>query len=188
MAWSTTVFVEGASDQHFINCLLKDIGLDDSVETAIIGGSVNELKNVLPQIMRKIDAGRGIAIIVDANSDPVSRRDELIKELARLGVQDKGTFMLPNNHMEGCLEVLLEQVAGAEHRVVFSCFDNYKECLERHNGSYELPNDKAKIYAYCEAVRTEPKPKERKYCDPDFWDLGAVVLEPLKDFLKEVAR
>ena len=43
---------------------------------------------------------------------------------------------------------------------------------------------KAKIYAYCEAIGSEPKEDKRNYLNPSWWNLDIGALEPLKSFLR----
>ena len=95
-------------------------------------------------------------------------------------------FLLPNDCDPGCLETLLEWIAVPDHRVVYECFREYETCLHSYSKSYRLPNLKARIYAYCEALSIESYHSKRDYSDPLYWDLNASALEPLKQFLLDL--
>lgn len=78
-------------------------------------------------------------------------------------------------------------MAVGEHEALHRCFEQYGNCLTNWKGGYVKPDLKAKIYAYCEALGTEPKPEGRQYSDPGFWNPNAPVLDPLKKFLGGLA-
>ena len=90
---------------------------------------------------------------------------------------------MPNDQDSGDLETLLEWISVAEHRIVYDCFEEYESCLQKQNKSYLIPNRKAKVYAYCEALDIETNESRRDYCDPQHWDLNAPAIVPLKQFL-----
>ena len=81
-----------------------------------------------------------------------SRQSEVKKEISRLDLPVLRTFLLPDNEQAGNLETLLEQMASVDHQAVYGCLDKYEGCLKRLDSKYVLPNQKARIYAYCEAV------------------------------------
>ena len=66
------------------------------------------------------------------------------------------------------------------------CFREYETGLHSYSKSYRLPNPKARIYAYCEALSIEPHHSKRDYSDPLYWVLNASALEPLKQFLLDL--
>ncbi len=74
----------------------------------------------------------------------------------------------------------------AEHQIICQCFNEYEACLSNCGSAYVLPNKKAKIYAYCEALGTETNAKKRDYGDPAYWNLDAPALDPLKEFLRSL--
>ena len=77
----------------------------------------------------------------------------------------------------------MEKIAVSVHRVVYECFQQYEDCLLNTSESYHLPNSKARIFAYCEALNIETHANRRNYGDSAYWNLNAPVLNPLKDFL-----
>ncbi len=178
------VFVEGRDDKCFIRSLLQYLDVAN-VGTALIGGGVSKLPSVAPQIQRSRDAGNYIAVVLDANSDFSKRRDEFQRCKDQLELPVDRFFLLPNDSDPGCLETLLEQMAVSNHRAVYDCFDKYETCLQSH-GTYQLPNLKARIYAYCEALKIETHASKRNYENPSYWDLNTTALEPLKRFLRDL--
>lgn len=185
---ATTVFVEGPSDKQFVECLLRQLNLAE-IETQKIGGGFSKLQNVQNAILRERDNGRRIALILDADGNFDTRCDEVrdrVKEL-ELPVDEDDFFLMPNHRDPGSLEEVLEQMAVGDHDAVHGCFEDYGNCLTNLKASYRKPDLKAKIYAYCEALGTEPKPDCRQYTDAGFWNLDAPVLDPLKKFLRGLA-
>ena len=179
---ASVIFVEGHDDKQFADCLLQHTGIVD-IETCSMEGGASKLPMIRPQIMRKHDAGCKIGIVVDADDNFAKRRDEVRKHIKALDlpVADDGFFLIPNNRDPGCIEVLLEQIAVDKHKAVHGCFEQYKACLR--NRKYATPNLKAKIYAYCEALGADPKPKSRAFNDNQVWNLDAPALDALKTFL-----
>lgn len=176
------VFVEADSDQAFFDCVLRHLGSLD-IEIELIGGGVSHLQHVATQIRRRRDSGRHIALVLDANAKPEERRRKVEKEISSLSLPVSEVFLIPDNERPGCLEVLLEGLAVSPHHVIYDCFDRYERCVRLHSGQYALPGRKARIYAYCEALRIEKHANKRDYCDAEHWDLDAAIIGPLKEFL-----
>ena len=177
------IFVEGPDDRAFLKGLLQHLNISN-VNTSIIGGGVAKLPNVANEIQRAYDAGKRIAIVLDANSDFASRCAEFEQQKESLKLPIDCFFLLPNNKNSGCLETLLKAMTVSTHRVVYDCFDQYKTCLRNLNTPYKLPNHKARIYAYCEALGLETRASTRKYVNSPYWNLNTPDLEPLKEFLR----
>ena len=182
MADPWVVFVEGKSDEAFVRCLLQFLNIDN-VAVERIGGGVSRLSNVAAVIKQRHDAGNRISILLDANSDLKNRRKDLKKEKKRLNLPIECEFFLPDDKQSGCLETLLERMAVSGHRAIYDCFDSYEDCLRDLSTTYETPNLKARIYAYCQVIGAETGP-HKKYDDPAHWDLNAPDLDPLKQFLR----
>ena len=185
---ATTVFVEGPSDKQFVDCLLRQLNLAE-IETQKIGGGSSKLQNVRNIIQIERDKGRRIALILDADDNFETRRVEVCDRVKDLGlpVDEDDFFLMPNHRDPGSLEDVLEQMAVGGHEAVHRCFEEYGKCLTNLKGGYVKPDLKAKIYAYCEALGTEPRPDCRQYGDPASWNLNASALDPLKKFLGGLA-
>ena len=182
MNWA--LFVEGPYDREFVRWLLRHLGID-TVRVTAIGGGVSILESVANEILKSHNEGRRIALLLDADSNPEHRCDELATEINRLRLPIDRTFLLPDDQGEGNLETLLEQMAPSAHEAVYGCFDEYKACLRKLRREYMTPNRKARVYAYCEAVGAKTGPV-KNYEDPSHWDQGAPVLEPLRQFLRSL--
>lgn len=180
MPW--TMFVEGCSDEAFLRCVLRHLDITN-VETERINGGVRKLGSVARQMQRRSQRGNRISVVLDADADFEERRDEYETECVRHELPVDRFFLLPNHRDTGCLETLLEQVAVSGHRVVYDCFDAYERCLRGQSYAYCVPNLKARIYAYCEALDIETSARSRDYGNTSYWDLDAVALEPLRAFL-----
>lgn len=176
------VIVEGGSDRTFLHALLRRLGIAD-VAIEPIGGSVSSLQNVATQIRRQADGGMHVALLPDANTRPEKRRRDVDREVRRLGIPVSRVFLLSGAKQPGDLETVLEGLAVARHRVIYDCFEQYEQCVRGHSHEYSLPNRKAKVYAYCEAVGAQTDPEKRDYGNVEHWDLDAGILEPLKEFV-----
>ena len=180
MNW--TLFVEGPSDEVFVEWLLRHSGVDD-VKVARIGGGVSKLESVKNEIHKHHDGGSCIAVLLDADADVRCRRDELDTQIGILDLPVERTFLLPDDAGPGDLETLLEQMAPPAHQAIYRCFDEYEACLRRRDLTYTAPNRKARVYAYCEAVGAHTGPK-KDYDNAAHWNADAPILEPLRRFLR----
>lgn len=186
MAVEGVVFCEGKSDKIFLDCVTRWMKIEN-LEMVPIEGGVSHLDNIAPQIRRRHDEGRRVALILDANSDPADRRRSLDGTLDRLELTVFDTFLLPNDRDPGCLEDVLEGLAVEDHRAIYDCLANYEKCLMDCEPEYRPPHAKGKIYAYCEALGIETRDRERDYTDGQYWNLDATGLDPLKLFLRKLA-
>lgn len=186
MAAGRVVFCEGKSDKIFLECVARQMKIDN-LEMIPIGGGVSYLEKIAPQIRRRHGEGKPAALILDANSDPADRRRSLDDAVARFELPVTDSFLLPNNGDPGCLENLLEQLAVERGQAIHDCFARYERCLRDSGRDFELPHVKGKVYAYCEALGIEPRDWKRDYTDARFWNLEAAEVEPLKRFLRGLA-
>ena len=182
MNWA--LFVEGKSDHALVRWLLRRMGIDN-VRVAEIGGGVSKLKHVANEMLKSRNSGERVALLLDANSNVQRRRDELATEIERWNLPIEKSFLLPNDPAEGDLETLLEQMAPAEHREVYGCLDAYETCLCRLDPEYKIPNRKARVYAYCEAVGAATG-SNKNYDDATHWNPAAPGLERLRRFLRDL--
>ena len=181
MSW--TLFVEGDYDEAFVRWLLGSLDVAD-VQVQRIDGGVTKLHSVANEIRKSHDAGRHVALLLDADTDPGSTREQLAEEVARLDLPIERSFLLPDDAAPGNLETLLEQMAPPVHRAIYDCFDEHQECLGR--AGYRLPDRKARVYAYCHALGLKTGPN-KDYSDAAHWDAGVRDLEPLRRFLRALA-
>ena len=143
MSWA--LFVEGDWDEVFVRWLLEFLAEDEfpaveDIQVRAIGGGVSKLRHAANEIHKSHDEGRRVALLLDADTDVERTRDQLEREIGRLGLPIERSFLLPDNAGGGDLETLLEQMAPAAHRVVYTCFDQYEECLSTPVRDYTTPN------------------------------------------------
>lgn len=183
MKWD--LFVEGKYDKQFVQSLLESLNVNN-IQVRILGGGVQKLRAVANQIQRSRDAGRRVALLLDADSDIKNRRLEMNQEITRLSLPIESTFLLPDDERNGNLETLLEGMAPAEHQAVYECLDKYEACLRSLDSGYCTPGQKARIYAYCEAIGAVTGPEKEYECSTH-WDLESPALARLLRFLRVLA-
>lgn len=186
MTVTCAIFVEGENDKLFLGAFLNRIGLSN-FQLEVIGGGISKLSAAQHRIQRSYDAGKRIAIILDADADISGRRDEIEVEKARLNLPVNYWFLFPDNVRSGNLETLLEKIATERHKRIHDCFTEYQKCLQGICQNYNMPDSKARIFSYCEAVANGPKEKDRNYSDRRHWNLEAPDLDALKEFLHKCA-
>ena len=125
MSWA--LFVEGDYDEVFVRWLWGTLDSEEDVEIHRIDGGISKLHSVQNEIRKSHDAGRNVALLLDADTNPDRTRRQLAREIARLDLPIERSFLLPDDVAPGNLETLLEQMAPAAHRVVYICFDQYEE-------------------------------------------------------------
>ena len=181
MSWA--LFVEGHYDEAFVRWLLDSLEVED-VRLHRIDGGITKLRSVANEIFKSHDVGRHVALLLDADTDPDSTREQLTREVARLDLPIERWFLLPDDAAPGNLETLLEQMAPAAHRAIYTCFDEHEECLR--TAGYRTPDPKARVYAYCHAIGAETGPN-KEYADAQHWDPEVRDLGPLRRFLRGLA-
>ena len=168
------IIVEGKEDYFFLKNYLSHIEKDSlSIDLERINGKTNLDKEY---IRSSIDEGLEIIIVFDANEDT---KKEVSKKLRGLKYE---LFLFPDNSNNGNIEDLLEQIILPDKQDIFECFDNYKRCLKERNKGYQLPDKKAKIYSYKEALDSKHEEEQFK---PECWNFDSSALDPLKRFLLE---
>lgn len=218
MAGKFHIVVEGKEDMCFLMGYLSHLFpgdvLSSSVSFRILGGIDKldgQVQDIRQESMRP-PRNTKILIFPDADEEWDTQKKKVERTLRSnwsdhkkmeefkkiLGVR-LHLFLFPDNKSSGSLENLLEKIILPRHSDVFTCFHGYVECLQRSNGNYVLPDIKAKIYAYKEALNILNKfPDMEKTCsyeeahgvlkgknpfDPQHWDFDNSELEPLKKFL-----
>lgn len=185
-----SIYVEGKADKKFINDFVKLIRpeLISNVNMIEIG-NYTQLKLYEPKMRETQDHGGRNVVIIDADDTPGIKAREVAKLEKEIGLQ-LYLFFLPDNRSDGNLEDLLLNCTVNDHQGIIECFDEYQRCIE-NKGDYTLPNTKAKVYAYCEAILPK-KAKEkiqdhkRDYLDKNLWDIDNPYTKPLKDFLVSI--
>lgn len=184
-------FLKAFVDLHFPT---KEI---DFICIGGIGNLFNETN--INQMSQAQEVGDQILILIDA--DTIAKGYGFVKRKADID-NDMQThkisfpyFIYPNNQDDGEVETLMESAARRDlHPVFFYCFEDYEKCVsgvKDKDGQplYNTPNLKGKLYTYMSAQKLNNKSRRRLgtgdwlFSNTNYWDLNAVVLQPLKDFL-----
>ena len=182
------IFVEGKADKKFLEDYLthiKDELSIDILEIKAIGGK-DKLEKILP-IFELNNPNVTNIVIFDTDTLRSQNMNEIKKKISSLNFEIP-VFLIPNDEDSGNLETLLEKIINKENSELFICWNNYIECLESKKKGYTTPNQKAKIFAYLEAlldIKESEKTEfeKRDYTNPNHWDLDSSYLNPLKTFL-----
>lgn len=208
----TDIWVEGTADQKFLADVLEQwfsIQFDmrfecrDELGNILIrlrkGDGVSSFiseagwENTKPNFEGE-DRGFQNLIIIDADENFDKRIKEIVQTIIGVNFDPENQlFLIPDHRNNGNLETLLEQIINPEHSILFECWNAYETCLRsKEEKEYTLPPQKAKIYAYLEALlnQNEKKkinPVERDYSNKEHWNLDHTKepLKPLYEFLKK---
>lgn len=173
------IFIEGEEDRLFLEGYTSYL-LRDNFSPEWFENIKGKDKLTKQMVERQYLYGKTVIIIFDANSSHKTTRSEIHDKLS--GLEFK-LFLFPDNQSDGILENLLEEIVIPEHKDIFRCFEGYKSCLKGINADYVLPDIKAKIYGYKEAIGAIDKENKKKQFDPEYWNFDSPELNPLKDFL-----
>lgn len=195
------IFVEGTADARFFKQYIRHLfGEEVADERLVVLKGWDNLKTEASAArMRSMTANGGVnLVIVDADKDFQSRKEEIAKWKQANGVQFE-LFLLPNNKDKGALEDLLENIINPNNKPIFECWEGYEKELvkleipDRTPPPLTTPAKKTKIYGYLEALLgSSSKDKElikernREYFNTLHWNLDAEYLEPLKEFLVKI--
>ena len=178
----TLIVVEGKEDKNFLESYIKNLGYsDENFECRSIHGR-DKLKGYRNDIENALDKGEKVLVIFDADlknpktKSPYENAKTYIENELE-GLEGFRIFLFPDDKSTGAVEDLLEKIINSEHERIFECFAEYKQCISEYN----LPNMKAKIYAYREALDII----EKNTFDSRHWDFENTALEPLKSFLNQ---
>jgi hypothetical protein len=201
------IFVEGIADKKFLSDYIKHIlpefMLIDNKTIIACGGwtGIYNEKDGTEEIIRKTiikntnDYGINI-VIFDADSNFEDKKKEIEKWKSDFNLSFE-LFLFPNNKDKGALENLLEEIIPEKNQPILDCWMVYEKCLKsktikEREKPLTPPAKKTKIYGYLEALagkskseKVKIKEKERDYRNPDHWDLEALYLNPLREFLMQ---
>lgn len=203
-----SIFVEGESDKRFIEDYLSF--LSEQVPQFILPGNwqnniyktngwtnLSSAKNeAVRNIMICTTRRGGVNLVIfDADTDAKVRKAELedVKTKYSLAFE---TFLFPNNHDNGAIEELLENIINPQNQCVIDCWKRYEIDMSHLSITWKrppfptTPSSKSKIYAYLEALvgttqseKEKIKDRNRDFLNNNHWNLAATYLATLKDFL-----
>ncbi len=200
----TKIFIE-AEDKTTPECNFLKAFVDlhfptKEVDFICIGGIGNLFNETNKnQIYQAQAIGEQVLILIDADTIAkghgfVKRKAEMDNDIQTLKLSVP-YFIYPNNNDDGDIETLMESAARRDlHQVFFDCFEDYEKCVsgvkdESGQPLYNTPNLKGKLHTYMNAQKLSNKLRRKLgtgnwlFDDTNYWDLNAVSLQPLKDFL-----
>lgn len=174
----------------------------DTLLIASTGGWSKLGKNQAFFMQEARDFGGRTLVVFDADYDTpehenggyVQRRAALLSKVAPYDPAPE-VFLFPEPNQDGDLEKLLLQLV--QHQRVMSCYDGYEACLSQYpnaagNGPYyNAPSKKRRLYDYVNVMplegeewdRHHKKGGQKIFENPGLWNLNALAIQPLRDFL-----
>lgn len=160
---------------------------------------------LLPRLRQSLEVDVLNLVIYDADTiehdrgGVIARRAELQRQAVELGLSFE-LFLLPTDAADGNLENLLEQLIQPAHRPILDCFVSYENCVRSHVSPsglpYLLPGSKDKFYAYAQAMPLSDEERKahknrgatKYFTNADYWNLNAIEIKPLSDFLDQYVQ
>lgn len=200
----TKIFIEAEDkttpEYNFLKALVELHFPTKDVDFICIGGIGNLFNETnRNQISQAREVGEQVLVLIDADtvakgSGFEKRKADMDKDMQALKLSVP-YFIYPNNNDDGDVETLMESAARRDlHQVFFDCFEDYERCVsgvKDKSGKplYNTPNLKGKLHTYMNAQKLSNKLRRKLgtgdwlFGNTDYWDLNAVALQPLKDFL-----
>jgi len=200
----TKIFIEAEGDTtpeyKFLKAFVNLHFPTKDIDFTCIGGISNLFNETNKnQISQAQDVGEQVLILIDADTiakgDGFAKRKADIDNAMQMLKLSVPYFIYPNNNDDGDIETLMESAARRDlHQVFFDCFEDYEKCIsgvKNQHGQplYNTPNLKGKLHTYINAQKLSNKVRKKLgagdwlFDDTNYWDLNAVALQPLKDFL-----
>ena len=200
----TKIFIEAEDkttpEYNFLKALINLHFPTKDVDFKCIGGIGNLFNETNKnQISQAQEVGEQVLILIDA--DTVTKGYGFEKRKAEIDSNMQALklsvpyFIYPNNKDDGDVETLMESAARRDlHQVFFDCFEDYERCVsgvKDKSGEplYNTPNLKGKLHTYMNAQKLSNKLRRKLgtgdwlFDNTNYWNLNAVALQPLKDFL-----
>jgi hypothetical protein len=185
---SKALLVEGATPMHFFEALLDELGFQDQVEIRSFGG-VQDLRAALRALASSSEFARvvkSVGVVRDAESDAKGARQSAEDALGAAGLPEgmrSSVFILPDNERPGMLETLC--LDSIRQDPVFSCVEQFFECIARQSVELPSPPRDAKNYAQAYlATRKEVQLFPGLAAYRGYWPWDSRVFHDLKEFLK----
>lgn len=200
----TKIFIEAENkttpEYNFLKAFVDKHFPKNDIDFICIGGIDNLFNETnINQISQAQAVGEQVLILMDADTVAkgygfVKRKADIVKNMHKLKLSVP-YFIYPNNNDDGDVETLMESAARRDlHKVFFDCFEDYEKCVsgvKDKSGQplYNTPNLKGKLHTYINAQKLSNKSRRKLgtgnwlFDNTDYWDLNAVTLQPLKNFL-----
>lgn len=203
----TNIFIETGSltsnEYNFVKMFIEQCSnkrIQDDYVLVRVGGKDKLEQNKSKFFDHQNDQEKNL-VIFDADMPEngggfEKRKKDLTDKLKSMGVQFE-LSLFPNDKDDGMFEHLLERIINPEHKHVLECFTCYEKCLEKYRQSdgssfYQMPDQKAKMYAYISSFKRNNAAKEEiknkgfwDFENPEYWNMQAEYLKPLIAFLQK---
>ncbi len=192
----TSIFLETGKtttqEYVFVRTLLSRMGAPKAAYRIECVGGKDNLPSVAVKMQGNAIEGIKNVVVFDAdgpeNGGGFSVRKQEILNILDQSNMKADLFLFPNNHDDGDVETLLEQIARRDlHQQFFDCFRDYETCL---GNNYNTPDRKGKLFTYMSAQKSLSKTQrdrlgqgEWQFADARYWNLDHEAVKPLKDFL-----
>ncbi len=201
------ILVEGKGDQKFIlDFVALHYGIQLAVQEEVIAvGGMNNFVNFRQKLAENRSRGGQNIAIFDADyagqgaNGGFQNRLHYLQQLANTYAIVIDFYLFPNHQDDGTLETLLENVINPANNQVFTCWEQYENCLRQainpHSADqkFTIPAKKSKIYSYLECLlpntargKKLAKDPYRNYQEEKHWAIHDVQNEytaRLKAFL-----
>ena len=179
-----------------VTTYLQVSGRDDDILISSVGGWHKLGADQAFPIQQAADSGGKTLIVFDADEAP-SQREQVLRQAIAAYEPAPAIFLLPGFEQAGELEDLLLQLVQPQHQAVMTCYDGYEQCLQGllADGQpyYNTPSKKRRLYDYVNVMplqgdqweRHHKKGGQKIFENPDFWDLNALAIQPLRSFLDQ---
>ena len=191
------IFIESkkpeTSEYNFLSTYIHTkLGIPPHSYSIVCVNGKDNLHNIKNKLIENTLEGGKNLIIFDAdtpsnNGGFTKRQTELLSQIKELNC-DAELFLFPNNQDDGMFENLLENLTLPErYKNFFDCYSDYEACL---GDDYRHPDLKGKVFTYISSMKSLSNTKWKKlgngewqFDNPNYWNLDAAYLQPLKDFL-----
>jgi len=188
--------IKSTREGQRVTTYLLVTGSDDVIVISSVGGWEKLGSAQAFSIRQARDGGGKTLVVFDADAAPAHRSQELTQRIAAYD-PNPAIFLLPGANQPGELETLLLQLVQPQHQEVMICYDGYEQCLQglSINGKpyYNTPSKKRRLYDYVNVMpltgdewdRHHKKGGQKVFENLDLWDLNALAIQPLRDFLAQ---
>lgn len=191
------------NEYHFVEQYIRHVvpGISPSDYEIVDVGGKDKLAMYDYAMQQNTANGETNAVIFDCDEPSTGggfpkRSKELLCLQDSLGV-NFSLFLFPNNKDDGAFEDMLLKIVNPRHQGLLDCFKSYEMCIggqDPDGETYETPNKKAAIYSYITSFKRSRSEREKiksgnwDFQDPEYWQLDAPYLAPLKEFIQDLTE
>ncbi len=186
----TLIVVEGPADRKFITDLVKyrlkiTLTRADIFELKTNGRSIGDsVFNLIKSSTNSLRKPTCFILDNDRASDRTRDKVTAAFDSRGMALSTEQLFLVPNDQDEGNLETLLLPIVSSTHGdMIFSCYQDYYQCLGAIDSSFGVEDPKEKLYVYSKLLSDEGNETKRDYLNSEVWNLDHPSLDPLVRFL-----